>query len=37
MMPKQNKKNKDTAKCEGEGEGAKGGLVDLMMKMQKRN
>ena len=26
MMPKQNKKNKDTAKCEGEGEG---GLVDL--------
>ena len=29
MMPKRNKKNKDTAKCEGEGEGAKGGLVDL--------
>ena len=29
MMPKQNNKNKDTAKCEGEGEGAKGGLVDL--------
>ena len=28
-MPKQNFKNKDTAKGEGEGEGAKGGLVDL--------